>query len=1183
MNAFGFAGINAHAVLEEHAASADGACSGVMLDWDSEAFLLAADGRSELVDRVRWLRDRLTCRGDLALKDLAFTLNTESSSSSGPARLGLVAGSVPELIAQLELIEPRLRAPSCRQVRDARGLYYWDEPVGRQGRLAFLFPGEGTQYPGMLADLCPHFPELRGVLDMADRIARESGETVPPSHHLFGGPSANREALWATDTAVTAVLSAQWAIYQVLSRLGLRPDAVAGHSSGELPALAAAGVLETEQVLERQLIRLAAIFRELETHGKIPTAKLVAAGTNRGRAEVACLAGGASVTVAIDNCPHQVVIAGDPGEVDHAVALLRSEGVVCEELPFARAYHTPAFAAVTGPLSSFYASLDFRPSRVPVYSCALAARMTNSADEMRRLAVAQWTRRVDFRSTIESMHRDGLRVFVDVGTRGNLCGYVDDILRGRPAFAVAANLPRRSGTAQLNHLVASLFAQGLALDPSYIYGRRRPERVDLDAPPAPARAVPSLALGFPELRLSEGAIERLRERSRPVPDRDHDAANPPEDVNAGAGLPAYNGRLGHALADLNGHDGRSAQGYYHKHTALNGHHVNGNGAAVHHDAWFDPKNGVAAVAQAPTLPDAVVADSVPAADAAMLAFLRTMNEFLATQREVMQAFLPGGGTDAHLRQGGMPQPGPWVGAVEHWEPGQAIVSRLSLDPLGNPVAENHTLGGRRVSALDPVRKGLPVVPFFVMAEMAAQSAACIVPPGLALESLGDVCAHRWVPYSSNGVLEIRGQCDPADSRQVRVTLRHVLGENASEPEAARLVFEAVARFSERAGEPAQAAPFELPDSRASKFTAARLYSEQWLFHGEPMQALVELGQVSPQGISGTLEVLPLDPLLRPGELPAWQTDPVVLDTFTHLLGCWGLDCLDQGDVVFPLRMGRLAILGEAPEAGARVECQVRVRAVERHRVLVDADLVRADGRAWMQLRDWEDWRFYWPARYRDVFRAPDTVLIGEALPLDGVDPDVAAAVWLEPPADMGRPIWRDVLEQVQLAPQELAESLGLHGSELRRSHWLWGRIAAKEAVRRLWLRTGGVPRFPADLAIRAGAIGSNGRPRITDLADPGRDDLPAISIAHAEGVVVALAAVTGRSAAGIDVAAVDDRAAGNDPLVLEEDERLVAAPLSGPARRVAGPVSRSTSSRGEGLWDRAWCGKPPVRGRACRP
>ena len=110
----------------------------------------------------------------------------ESSAAAGRARLGIVAASQDELAAHLDAIEPRLRDPSCRQVRDGRGLYFWEQPLGREGTLAFLFPGEGSQYPGMLADLCPHFPELRAVFDTADRIARESGEEVPPSRHLFG-------------------------------------------------------------------------------------------------------------------------------------------------------------------------------------------------------------------------------------------------------------------------------------------------------------------------------------------------------------------------------------------------------------------------------------------------------------------------------------------------------------------------------------------------------------------------------------------------------------------------------------------------------------------------------------------------------------------------------------------------------------------------------------------------------------------------------------------------------------------------------------------------------------------------------------------------------------------------------------------------------------------------------------
>ena len=102
-----------------------------------------------------------------------------------------------------------------------------------------------------------------------------------------------------------------------------------------------------------------------------------------------------------------------------------------------------------------------------------------------------------------------------------------------------------------------------------------------------------------------------------------------------------------------------------------------------------------------------------------------------------------------------------------------------------------------------------------------------------------------------------------------------------------------------------------------------------------------------------------------------------------------------------------------------------------------------------------------------------------------------------------------------------------------RAHWLWGRIAAKEAARRLWLATGDPPRFPADLAI-IGGVGSP--PRLHDLARPERNDLPTISIAHTEGIVVALAARDPHTPVGIDIEPIlaGNVATDNHPIIEEE-------------------------------------------------
>jgi malonyl CoA-acyl carrier protein transacylase/phosphopantetheinyl transferase len=1089
VNAFGFAGINAHAVLEEHASSADADDSpGALLRWDTEAVLLSAPDRESLIDRGRALLGWLLGEPDASLKDLAYTLNT--AGLAGPIRLGLVATSLEDLAGRLQAVLTRLADPTCRSIRDARGTYFWERVEGQPSKLAFLFPGEGSQYPGMLADLCPHFPEIRALFDTSDRIAREAGASTWPSEHLFGDSTDSDPALWSAEVAVNVVLSAQWAIYQLLIRLGLRPDAVAGHSSGELLALAAAGVVEVDRSFEDRLGELGAIFGQLETSGHVPSARLVAVAADRSKVEDAMAEVEAIgwVEVAMDNCPHQVVLAGEPQAVEAVVARLRGRGLICEDLPFHRAYHTPGFGPAMGPIEVFFDSLRLGRASVPLYSCATEGRMPDDPAEIRRRAVDQWTRAVGFRRTVEAMHGDGLRVFVDVGARGNLAGFVEDTLRGRPSFAVAANLPRRSGLAQLNHLVASLFAQGVEIKPDHLYARRRPIRLDLQAPPPRATQTPALAVGFPSMKLSEGLIERLKTVK----------VDPTE----------------------------------------NGYH------SVETDGRYRGSNGIAA--DGPVEVDLYnLALPSSQADATMLGFQETMAAFLRTQQAVMDAFLsPSERLDedfslhlsndapAHLAS----RPGPWAGELVSWVDGLEAVSMVTLDAAGDPVAEHHTLGGRRISALHPDWRGLPVLPFSVMAEMLAEAAARLI-PGKPLVALREVQAHRWIRYEVEPVaLELRATLAQGRPNSVNVSI-HNRGPSRAMRPAEAPVFEGLAVFGDSRPDGPIAGLFQLEGADMCRFTPRSIYAEQWLFHGPALQAVVGIGPISMGGIEGTLRILPFEPLLRDGEdSKGLLTDPIILDNFTHLLGGWGLDRLaDDGDVIFPLRMEGLTIHGEAPPEGSDVSCRISIRERERHRVRVDADIVGPDGRIWMEIRGWEDWRFHWPGRYRDGFRQPDRTFLGKPLDLPGRGHE-AIAVWLEPPPDMGRPIWRDVLEHVQMGPDERAVYLALPGPDLRRTHRLWGRIAAKEAARRFLLDRGGSPIYPADLVVERDPLG---RPTLRSRLEPDRDDLPALSIAHVDGVAVALAGLDPSARVGIDVEPIVERSAGFEAAAFTTGERAI--------------------------------------------
>jgi hypothetical protein len=267
-----------------------------------------------------------------------------------------------------------------------------------------------------------------------------------------------------------------------------------------------------------------------------------------------------------------------------------------------------------------------------------------------------------------------------------------------------------------------------------------------------------------------------------------------------------------------------------------------------------------------------------------------------------------------------------------------------------------------------------------------------------------------------------------------------------------------------------------------------------------------------------------------------------------LLGAWGLDYLAEGDVMFPLRMGELQLLGDRPAVGTEVNCQIAIHELERHRIRVDAQFVRPDGTIWMLIKDWEDWRFHWPGRYRDSFRQPRDYLVGEELPLEdspGRAVAGARAVWLEPPADMGRPVWRDVLEFTQLGPEERAHLLATVASEDDRSHRLWGQIAAKEAARRLWNDAGGLAIYPADLTIIEDA---NRRPRLERIGRPGSDPTPAIAVAHADGVAVALAVLGPATSAGIAVEPITDGSDSLLALAFTAEELVLLEDWSGPSR-----------------------------------
>ncbi|MGE3635442.1 MAG: beta-ketoacyl synthase N-terminal-like domain-containing protein [Sandaracinaceae bacterium] len=455
VSSFGFGGSNFHVALEEY--DGPGTAAYRRRASETELFLVGAASAAELAGAARKMAQECSEEGMFAF--LARDTQ-ERYDATQPWRLSIVASDAADLQKKLargaELADKGEPMVTPDGVALGTGAH--------DGAIGFVFPGQGSQYVDMGAAWAMAYEAALSAWDEA--AALDDAFEEPLADVVFPRPvftdaerDAQHEKLTATEWAQPAIGVTSLSALRLLDAIGVRAEAVCGHSFGEVSALCAAGVMSSTDAIRVARRRGEAMAEAAKKPGAMVA---VAATIEDVRAKIA--AWDLDVGVANHNGPMQVVLSGATDRIDEAKRRFEDEGVRAVKLPVSTAFHSPIVADGVAPFGAFLADVELSAPKVPVFANATATAYPADGAGVRALLTEQLTSAVRFVGCIDAMYAAGVRTFVEVGPGSVLSGLVGEILKGRPHHAIAMDRKGQDGLTSLHRALGRLAALGVPME-----------------------------------------------------------------------------------------------------------------------------------------------------------------------------------------------------------------------------------------------------------------------------------------------------------------------------------------------------------------------------------------------------------------------------------------------------------------------------------------------------------------------------------------------------------------------------------------------------------------------------------------------------------------------------------------------------------------------------------------------
>jgi acyl transferase domain-containing protein/NAD(P)-dependent dehydrogenase (short-subunit alcohol dehydrogenase family)/acyl carrier protein len=467
VSAFGFGGTNFHVVMEEYVphrlTSDDKRRVSVQIPEPQAthrgAFVAGAVSEAALIDRLHKVHADAKAghtppRGLPAEADLR-----------APMRLAIDYADAAELADKTAKALKAFEAnqPAMWKALQAQGVFRGQGPAPK---VAFLYPGQGSQYVNMLQELRAREPIVAQTFAEADHVMTPLlGK--PLSDYIFidgADPAAVaklEEDLRQTAITQPAVLASDFALTLLLDSYGIRPDMTMGHSLGEYGALVAAGALPFADALEA----VSARGREMTRVAMDDNGRMAAVFAPLDEIETILKRVDGYVVIANINSEHQAVIGGHTKAIGQAVAAFRDAGYEAVELPVSHAFHTSVVAPASEPMRRVLARLHLQSPRVPTVANVDGEFYPMGPDvvpHMLDVLARQIASPVQFVKGLHTLYAAGARIFIEVGPKKALHGFVEDVLGGTgQVMSIFTNHPKSGDVVSFNQALCGMYAWGL--------------------------------------------------------------------------------------------------------------------------------------------------------------------------------------------------------------------------------------------------------------------------------------------------------------------------------------------------------------------------------------------------------------------------------------------------------------------------------------------------------------------------------------------------------------------------------------------------------------------------------------------------------------------------------------------------------------------------------------------------